>query len=141
MAHKRSNGALVHSALSTGKSRVPPLNRACRIVVGLWRGHARCARLAAKIHIGNKRGIGVQVATSCDRCRAVPANARPDCTLSVSFSAASQCYIDAANRCGRSIVWSVCLYHDCVLFLSLPRSEGWPHHGRTFSIYFYPLSF
>ena len=29
----------------------------------------------------------------------------------------------------------------CVLFLSLPRSEGWPHHGRTFSIYLYPLSF
>ena len=28
-----------------------------------------------------------------------------------------------------------------VLFLSRPRSEGWPHHGRTFSIYVYPLSF
>jgi len=28
-----------------------------------------------------------------------------------------------------------------VLFLSLPRSEGWPHHGRTFSIYLYHLSF
>jgi len=30
-----------------------------------------------------------------------------------------------------------------VLFLSRPRSEGWPHHGRrpTFSIYFYPLLF
>ena len=28
-----------------------------------------------------------------------------------------------------------------VLFLSLPRSEDWPHHGRTFSIYLYPLSF
>ena len=28
-----------------------------------------------------------------------------------------------------------------VLFLSLPQSEGWPHHGRTFSIYLYPLSF
>ena len=22
-----------------------------------------------------------------------------------------------------------------VLFLSVPRSEGWPHDGRTFSIY------
>jgi len=22
-----------------------------------------------------------------------------------------------------------------VLFFSRPRSEGWPHHGRTFSIY------
>jgi len=29
----------------------------------------------------------------------------------------------------------------CVLFLSRPRSEGWPHHGRTFSIYLCPLSF
>ena len=28
-----------------------------------------------------------------------------------------------------------------VLFFSRPRSEGWPHHGRTFSIYFCPLSF
>ena len=24
---------------------------------------------------------------------------------------------------------------------SRPRSEGWPHHGRTFSIYLRPLSF
>jgi len=23
-----------------------------------------------------------------------------------------------------------------VLFFSRPRSEGWPHHGRTFFIYF-----
>ena len=28
-----------------------------------------------------------------------------------------------------------------VLFFSHPRSEGWPHHGRTFSIYPCPLSF
>ena len=28
-----------------------------------------------------------------------------------------------------------------VLFFSSPRSEGWPHHGRTFSIYPCPLSF
>ena len=28
-----------------------------------------------------------------------------------------------------------------VLFLSRPESEAWPHHGRTFSIYLYPLSF
>jgi len=27
------------------------------------------------------------------------------------------------------------------LFFSRPRSEGWPHHGRTFSIYPCPLSF
>ena len=27
-----------------------------------------------------------------------------------------------------------------VLFLSRPRSQGWPHHGLTFSIYLYPLS-
>ena len=25
--------------------------------------------------------------------------------------------------------------HRSVLFFSHPRSEGWPHHGRTFSIY------
>ena len=28
-----------------------------------------------------------------------------------------------------------------VLFFSRPGSEGWPHHGRTFSTYFCPLSF
>jgi len=28
-----------------------------------------------------------------------------------------------------------------VLFFSRPRSDGWPHHGRTFSIYHCPLSF
>jgi len=28
-----------------------------------------------------------------------------------------------------------------VLFFSRPRSDGWPHHGRTFSIYPCPLSF
>ena len=28
-----------------------------------------------------------------------------------------------------------------VLIFSRPRSEGWPHHGRTFSIYLCPLSF
>ena len=28
-----------------------------------------------------------------------------------------------------------------VLFFSRPRSEGWPHHGRTFSIYLCRLSF
>jgi len=26
-----------------------------------------------------------------------------------------------------------------VLSFSRPRSEGWPHHGRTFSIYLCPL--
>ena len=26
-------------------------------------------------------------------------------------------------------------------FFSHPQSEGWPHHGRTFSIYLCPLSF
>jgi len=28
-----------------------------------------------------------------------------------------------------------------VLFFSRPQSEGWPHHGRTFSIYLCPPSF
>ena len=33
------------------------------------------------------------------------------------------------------------LVYTLFLFLSRPRSEGWPHHGRTFSIYPCPLSF
>jgi len=32
-------------------------------------------------------------------------------------------------------------FYSSVLFLSRPRSEGWPHHGCSFSIYVYPLSF
>jgi len=33
----------------------------------------------------------------------------------------------------RLISHEVCTLN--VLFFSRPRSEGWPHHGRTFSIY------
>jgi len=33
------------------------------------------------------------------------------------------------------------LFPISVLFFSRPRSEGWPHHGRTFSIYPCRLSF
>jgi len=38
------------------------------------------------------------------------------------------------QRNGAVASWSV-------LFFSRPRSEGWPHHGRTFSICPCPLSF
>jgi len=37
-------------------------------------------------------------------------------------------------------IWIPCV-NSAVLFLSCPRSEGWPHHGRIFSICLYPLSF
>jgi len=52
-----------------------------------------------------------------------------------------------------SLISSVCLFpmtyvlshlsrvHLFILFFSCPTSEGWPHHGRTFSIYLCPLSF
>jgi len=37
--------------------------------------------------------------------------------------------------------WNV-VYSNCsVLFFSRSRSEAWPHHVRTFSIYLCPLSF
>ena len=32
-------------------------------------------------------------------------------------------------------------WYCSVQFLSHPQSEGWPHHGRTFFVYLYPLSF
>jgi len=38
------------------------------------------------------------------------------------------------------IYHQVALFCDSVLFFSRPRSEGWPHHGHTFSIYLCPLS-
>jgi len=37
--------------------------------------------------------------------------------------------------------WHAFVFDSSVLFFSRPRSEGWPHHGRTFSIYPCPLSF
>ena len=43
----------------------------------------------------------------------------------------------AAHHQGRNLVTSIddCIVLFCsVLFFSRPRSEGWPHHGRTFSI-------
>ena len=44
---------------------------------------------------------------------------------------------DSPHRCSRVLVFTLCY----VLFYSRPQSEGWPHHGRTFSIYPCPLSF
>jgi len=41
----------------------------------------------------------------------------------------------------RSRLGRPCVHHCFVLFFSCPRSDGWPHHGRTFSIYLCPLSF
>jgi len=39
-------------------------------------------------------------------------------------------------------VVKLCTSQCCfVLFFSRPRSESWPHHGCTFSIYLCPLSF
>ena len=39
------------------------------------------------------------------------------------------------------VFFCVRLFFSFVLFFSRPWSEGWPHHGRTFSIYPCPLSF
>ena len=55
----------------------------------------------------------------------------------------------AAERAGnmelmvRLVTCRLCIGRQfcSVLFFSRPRSEGWPHHGRTFSIYPCPLSF
>jgi len=42
---------------------------------------------------------------------------------------------------GASVFTPVCRLDCSLLFFSSPRSEGGPHHGRNFSIYFCPLSF
>ena len=44
-------------------------------------------------------------------------------------------------RSMRGSVLTITYKGRSVLFFSRPRSEGWPHHGRTFSIYPCPLSF
>ena len=41
---------------------------------------------------------------------------------------------------GRDLIITVVLFCS-VLFFSRPRSEGWPHRGRTFSIHLCSLSF
>jgi len=58
-------------------------------------------------------------------------------------------FVGFGSRILYNIVHVLCLHFYCtdfvstisVLFFSPPRSEGWPHHRRTFSIYLYPLSF
>ena len=58
--------------------------------------------------------------------------------------------VHITHGCGSDLIWrrcntsctSVFLDDVCsVLFLSRPRSKGWPHRGRTFSIYPCPLLF
>ena len=49
-----------------------------------------------------------------------------------------RCSLLSLMFCGLCVCWT----HWCSdLFFSRPRSEGWAHHGRTFSIYLCPLSF
>jgi len=37
-------------------------------------------------------------------------------------------------------VWGgISQVYSCVLFFCRPQFEGWPHHGRTFTIYLCPL--
>jgi len=40
----------------------------------------------------------------------------------------------------KNTIWKPILL-GTVLFFSCPRSEGWPHHGCTFSIYLCLMSF
>ena len=44
------------------------------------------------------------------------------------------------DHCDNNII-SMYQQNCFVLFSSRPRSEGWPHHERNFSIYLCPLSF
>ena len=76
---------------------------------------------------------------------------------SLNFTKLSVCVRPTCNACGSGSIlfWRQCntlrtsgfvddvilvFSHNrfcSVLFLSRPRSEGWPHHGRTFSIYLF----
>ena len=44
-------------------------------------------------------------------------------------------------RCSGQVRDNISFLICSVLLFSRPRSEGWPHRGRTSSIYLYPLSF
>ena len=58
----------------------------------------------------------------------------PSVCLSLSWP------LQSSKQCSQQSNWTE---RNCssrsVLFFSRPRSESWPHHGRTFSIYFCPL--
>ena len=65
-----------------------------------------------------------------------------------SWSLSTASRRSTSSSCSLKVVFiSLCAPHkkhkllQSVLFFSRPRSEGWPHHGRTFSIYPCPLSF
>ena len=66
--------------------------------------------------------------------------------------------LDPTQPVGQLNPWTTLIYTPSVLFLAVldpmvghtmdvlslfsrPRSEGWPHHGRTFTIYLCPLNF
>jgi len=48
---------------------------------------------------------------------------------------------DMSHICCYCHIINVLVFSLIVLFFSHPRSECWPHHGRTFSIYLCSLSF
>ena len=49
--------------------------------------------------------------------------------------------LDAHEAARRAGLLATADTHAADLIFSRPRSEGWPHYGRTFSIYPCPLSF
>ena len=59
-------------------------------------------------------------------------------TLSVLYSDEDRFHISHLDSCG-SVFVNTFVYP--ILFFSRPQSDGWPHHGHTFSIYPCPLSF
>ena len=64
------------------------------------------------------------------------------CLLKTFYTIQAEILVPFCTRFQCSEVLGEVIPSSCSdLFFSRPRSEGWPHHGRTFSIYLCPLSF
>ena len=106
-------------------------------------GHARCPRsicstlFATGPHVAMRPLATVNVATSY-HYDAVPCCY--GCSVVCVWLGAYIWLILGLSRRSH-ITFALKQLHCSVLFFSRPRSEGWPHHGRTFSIYPCPLSF
>jgi len=66
---------------------------------------------------------------------------RPDSSTLGVFGVGSPAAVERRHSGGRvKLSIALKLGDISVLFFNRPRSEGWPHHGRTFSIYPCPLN-
>ena len=131
-----------HVTVSTsGCSSSPSASRgtppSCRAVrsADVARGVADDERRRVAVESFSSPCCGVrmrEIRTACRVHSASTADVHPPSSSTTTSSSSS----------GGGVAVADCLAPTYVLFFSRPPPEGWPHHGRTFSIYYLcPLSF